>query len=100
MTIDWNVIAAAVTALGGIIVGFIAARGKRREDTQVLIDQIQEERDLYVTLLREERAAAEARMDKMWADKAASREYVAQLRAAIHKGSPPPPPAPPAGYIE
>lgn len=99
--VDWStVIIALIGAAGGAFVALVGARGKRRDDMQNLVDQIQEERNLYADLLREERAAGEARMDRMWADKAASREYVAQLRAHIHKGSPPPPPEAPVGYIE
>lgn len=101
LAVDWGmVLVASITAIGGIVVGVLTARGKRREDTQVLIDQIQEERDQYATLLREERAAGDARLDRMWTDKARSRQHVAELRAHIYRGDPPPPPAPPTGYIE
>jgi len=99
--LDWSaVLAAAITAVGGITVGFFAASGKRREDKQALIDQLQEERDQYAALLREERAAGDARLSRMWTDKAASRQHIAELRAHIYSGSPPPPPDPPRGYIE
>ena len=99
--VDWStVITATITGVIALAVGILTARGKRREDTQVLIDQIQEERNLYAQQLREEREAGEKRLDRMWADKAASRRHVAELRAAIYRGDPPPPPEPPVGYIE
>lgn len=98
---DWGtVLVALISATGGAVVALIAARGKRREDTQTLIDQLQEERKAYAEMLREERAVADARLDRMWADKAASRQHVADLRAHINRGDPPPPPTPPEGYIE
>lgn len=101
LEVDWStVITASITAVGGILVGVLTARGKRREDTQVLIDQLQEERATYVEQLREERAAGDARLSRMWTDKAAFRQHVAELRAHIYQGSPPPPPVPPPGYIE
>lgn len=99
--IEWGaVLNTLISAAGGAFGAFLLARGKRREDTQTLVDQLQEERVQYVGLLREEREMNERRLDRMWDDKAASRQHVAELRAHIFKGSPPPPPAPPAGYIE
>lgn len=116
---NWTpVITALLSLAAGVFGTLVASRNKRREDAatarkehradrQEFIDQIQEERNTYAQLLREEREDARAeraenaaRLDRMWGDKAASREYVANLRAHIHKGSPPPPPGPPAGYIE
>lgn len=99
--VNWGtVVTALIGASGGAFAALNRARGKRRDDMQVFIDQLQEERNQYAELLREERGAGEARMDRMWADKAASREYVAQLRAHIHRGDAPPPPGAPDGYIE
>ncbi len=123
LEIDWSIVLTAlIGAAGGAVVALIGARERRHETaktllaqqdrerrdraaqqeaaTQTLIDQIQEERDAYAQQLREERAAGDARLDKMWADKAASRQHVAQLRAHIYRGDPPPPPEPPVGYIE
>ncbi len=99
--IEWGaVIIAFISAAVSAVGAFLVARGKRREDTQTLVDQLQEERALYVGLLREEREMNERRLDRMWDDKAASRQHVAELRAHIYNELPPPPPAPPAGYIE
>ena len=99
--VDWStVLAAGITAVVALIVGWLGARGKRREDTQLLIDQLQEERNIYAKALGEEREAHNIRLDRMWTDKAMSRAYVAQLRTHIYQGNPPPPPAPPEGYIE
>ena len=78
-----------------------------RDAMQTLVDQLQEERTAQAEMLREERqlhredrAHTEAVLDRLYADKGLSRDYVAQLRAWIHAGKPPPPPAPPSGYIE
>ncbi|WP_449277986.1 hypothetical protein [Leucobacter sp. GX24907] len=99
--VDWGAtIQALITGVVGLTVGALTARGKRREDTQTLIDQLQEERSAYVEQLREERAAGDTRLDRMWVDKAASRQHVADLRSHINQGLGPPPPGPPAGYIE
>lgn len=99
--VDWGtVLTALLGASGGAFAALNRARGRRRDDMQAFIDQLQEERDQYADLLREERRADQVRMDRMWADKAASREYIAQLRAHIHRGDPPPPPGAPDGYIE
>lgn len=99
---------------GGAIMLFKKNSG---DDRQALIDQLQEERDVTQRQLREERqefakqlveerAAAQeerlaytARLDQMWADKAASREHVAALRDHIWSRQAPPPPDPPPGYI-
>lgn len=116
---NWTPIITAVLSLAAGVFGtLVASRNKRREDVdathkqhredrQAWFDQLQEERNTYAQQLREEREAnrierAEnaARIDRMYEDKAASREHVAQLRAHIHAGNPPPPPAPPKGYIE
>lgn len=110
-----------VSATGGFFVGWAALRNSRTssrsaleaeraelaEDRRSLIEQLQEERSVYVAQLSAERAelAAERqvwaeRFDRMWADKAASRQHVAALRAHIWSRGEPPPPDPPAGYQE
>lgn len=100
-----------VALLGGGVIGtlataFVNARRNKREDRDALIDQLQEERKSFVAELAKEREAFAAertellgRLDKMWADKAASREHVAALRDHIWQRKDPPPPDPPAGYI-
>ena len=119
---------AIITAVGGIVAGFIAGvaamrktaadeRTARDLERQAFIDQVQEERDAAHQLLhqereeyaaqlaaerkelREERTAYTSRLDTMWADKAASREHVAELRDHIWQRKDPPPPEPPPGYI-
>lgn len=101
LAIEWStVLVAVIGAAGGAFVALIGARAKRRDDTQLLIDQLQEERGTYFKQLREEREANDSRLDRLWTDKAASRQYIADLRSHINKGSPPPPPVPAPGYIE
>lgn len=107
---DW-IIPVIVAMLGGGGVGSLAtllitARRDKREDRDSLIDQLQEERKSFVEELGKERTAFAAertelltRLDKMWADKAASREHVNALRDHIWQRKDPPPPEPPAGYI-
>lgn len=99
--IEWGTVLVALIGLVGVVTAaLLTARGNHRTDMQAFIDQVQEERNTYAQQLREERAANSDRLDALWADKAMSREYVAQLRAHIHQGSPPPPPPAPDGYIE
>jgi hypothetical protein len=113
-----NVLIAAIAASGGFFAAYAALRKSQRDDRQLLIDQIQEERnwqaaerrkereEFAAELLKEreqiaaERAAAEIAADRYWSDKAKSREYVAMLRAHINNRQPPPPPHAPAGYLE
>lgn len=106
---DWlvNVIVAIIAVSGGYVTAWGASRRSHRDDRQMLIDQLQEERKTYVDQLGKERAeqAAERvaytrRLDAMWTDKAASREHVAALRDHIWQRKDPPPPDPPAGYIQ
>lgn len=107
---DW-IIPVIVALLSGGLLGTLATslvteRRNKREDRDSLIDQLQEERKSFVDQLIAERAQQNAdrvayteRLDKMWADKAASREHVAALRDHIWQRKDPPPPEPPAGYI-
>lgn len=97
---------AAIGAAGGAFAGWLAYRAKSREDTQQLIDQLQEERQMFVNQLSAERAqmaadrkSYEERVDRFWADKAASRNYVGSLLDHIWLRKEPPPPEPPPGYI-
>ena len=108
---------ALIGATGGWATAFIQGRSKAKDERQVLIDQIQEERNYQTEQRRLEREqfaaelaaereqlAAERRengerIDKFWADKAASREYVNRLQHHIWNRLDPPPPEPPAGYI-
>lgn len=105
----------------GVLVGFIgslighritASRNKSEAKKQkaelqlVLVDQLQEERDrLDRKLEAQEERHGEAveklnkRVTGFYADKHASRRYIASLENHINKGSPPPPPEPPIGYV-
>ncbi|WP_350347273.1 hypothetical protein ABIQ69_11590 [Agromyces sp. G08B096] len=116
---EWliTVVVAVIAAAGGWGSAFLQSRAKSRDDRQALIDQLQEERNyadeqrrlereaFSIELAKErEQIAAErveytTRLDRMWADKAASRAHVAQLNDHIWQRKPPPPPEPPAGYI-
>lgn len=111
------VVGAAIGAVGGITSAWTILRGKQRDDRQMLIDQLQEERNAereerrrereeFATQLAKEREeiAAERvehseRLDKMWADKSASRAYIGSLERHIWDKREPPPPTPPVGYI-
>jgi predicted house-cleaning noncanonical NTP pyrophosphatase (MazG superfamily) len=99
--VDWGtMLVAIISASGGVIVGWLTLRAKNKDDKQSLIDQLQEERNTYVSQLEKERADYMARIDRFWADKAYSREHVAELRDHIWQRNDPPPPKPPTGYIE
>lgn len=122
MTPEWLVplgaLVAALLAFAGGLVGHLITSKKNRSDLQqALIDQLQEERDRLDTKLeaQEERHAKDVnqlniRITGFYADKSASRNYIAALQAReaelvayIIRGDPPPPPgtspAPPEGYI-
>lgn len=110
-----------VLVFGGAMLGFIgslighnlAAQKQRAEAKKqkaelqlALVDQLQEERNRL-----DEKLAAQAKLhndelDKLnkritgfYADKHASRRYIASLERHIDLGLPPPPPKPPAGYV-
>lgn len=122
MTPEWLVplgaLVAALLAFAGGLVGHLITSKKNRSDLQqALIDQLQEERDRLDTKLeaQEERHAKDVnqlniRITGFYADKSASRNYIAALQAReaelvayIIRGDPPPPPgaspSPPEGYI-
>lgn len=69
---------------------------QRRLERQEFVDQLREERDAA----NERTDKVNTLLDRMWSDKAASREHVAALRAQIWAGGTPPPVDPPAGYLE
>lgn len=98
---EWVVAVAValISASGGWLSATFAARQAQAQATQALIDQIQEERTVAVKQADAERQMYSEKLDKMWADKAASREHVAALREHIWQRNDPPPPPPPAGYI-
>lgn len=122
MTPEWLVplgaLVAALLAFAGGLVGHLITSKKNRSDLQqALIDQLQEERDRLDKKLeaQEERHAKDVnqlniRITGFYADKSASRKYIAALQAReaellahIIRGDPPPPvgesPTPPEGYI-
>lgn len=113
----WVFLGVLATASATWGAAYFTLRAKAQEDKQALIDQLQEERneernerrrerEEFAAQLAAERAeiAAERavnseRIDRFWADKAASRTYVAQLEHHIWAQKEPPPPTPPDGYI-
>lgn len=122
MTPEWLVplgaLVAALLAFAGGLVGHLITSKKNRSDLQqALIDQLQEERDRLDKKLeaQEERHANDVnklniRINGFYADKSASRNYIAALQAReaelmahILLGNPPPPPGaspiPPDGYV-
>lgn len=87
---------AAVLLGGGGVVGLVSAwlvyKAKSRDDTQVLIDQLQEERSEMRAQLDKERAHNEQRLDRLYEDRDDDRTYIAVLQEHIRLGNPPPPP--------
>lgn len=86
-----SVATSAATAIGAFLLG----ASRRKHD---MIDQLQEERDIRAKQI----ADLEAKIDAFYAfyaDKHASRLYVAALLDHIWQRQQPPPPDPPAGYI-
>lgn len=118
-------IVAAVTGLIGALVGHRIAGKRAATEWQAmmatvqkdLVDQLQEERNhLDQKLVEQQRIhnekseRQEARhsddVDKLnrritgfYADKHASRRYIAALEDHINQRNPPPPPEPPPGYV-
>ena len=95
-----------VAALGAIASGGVGALSawlvfwaKSKDDKQELINQLQEERDRADDRADKDRTAAMEQIDKLWHDKAASREYVRRLLDHIWQRKDPPPPEVPDGYI-
>ncbi|ABY23103.1 hypothetical protein RSal33209_1366 [Renibacterium salmoninarum ATCC 33209] len=86
------VIATAVPAMLTSYVAFLAGLSRNRHS---MIDQLQEERTLQEAQITD----LEHRIDAFYADKHASRIYVAALLDHIWQRKEPPPPDPPAGYI-
>lgn len=73
-----------------------AEDAQRHLERQAFIEQLQEERDVSSAKVE----VFSDKIDAMWRDKSASREYVAALRRQIWNGDKPPPIDPPAAYIE
>lgn len=73
-----------------------AEDAQRHLERQAFIEQLQEERNASNAKVQE----FSDKVDMMWRDKSASREYVAALRRQIWNGDEPPPIDPPAAYIE
>lgn len=99
-----------VLVLAGAILGFIGsifghqinakkqkaeAKKQKAEMQLALFDQLQEERDRLDSKIDK----LNTRITAFYADKHASRRYIASLERHIDQGLPPPPPAPPAGYV-
>lgn len=96
-SVDWgNLLTALISAGAGVVGAMFVFRAKQKEDKHLLIDQLQEERNL----LRDQLAAQRIEDEKRFHDKALSRQHVADLRRQINTGTPPPPVPPPPGYIE
>lgn len=108
------IIGAAIPSLISGAVGVrIGTRTDRREmlaaakaDSHQMIDQLQEERNQVEAKLGKEIEAGaakvehlEKRIDVFYADKYATRLYVASLIDHIWQRQQPPPPDPPPGYI-
>lgn len=71
------------------------ARTEARTEAHAMIDQLQEEKlERQTEVIR-----LETRINEFYADKHASRIYVASLLDHIWQRKQPPPPDPPAGYI-
>lgn len=97
VSVDWgNLLTALISAAAGVAGAMFVFMAKQKEDKELLIDQLQEERNL----LRDQLAAQRIEDDKRFRDKALSRQHVADLRRQINTGAPPPPVLPPPGYIE
>lgn len=93
------IIVAVVAASGGVLGAWAVFAKSARDDRQLLIDQLQEERNATESRAAQDRAAFTAQVDRLWTDKAASREHVNALRDHIWQRKPPPPPEPGEGYI-
>lgn len=83
----------------GALSAWLVFRAKSKDDKQTLIDQLQEERDRADDRAHEQLGEFSRQMDRMWADKAASRQHVGALVDHIWQRKEPPPPPAPAGYI-
>ena len=112
-----SIIVAVIAATGGWATAIWQSRSKAKDDRQALIDQLQEERNHSDEQRRLEREAfssqlaaeresfaaqltsERAEIQRMYMDKAASRDFVAALKDHIWQRKDPPPPEPPAGYI-
>lgn len=97
------IISAVISGTAGSSVGIIGAwlvfKAKTRDDKQELINQLQEERNRLDEQAAADRAEFAKQMDRMWKDKAASRQYVGSLVDHIWQRKEPPPPLAPDGYI-
>ncbi|MGB3414032.1 MAG: hypothetical protein WBA28_04890 [Microbacteriaceae bacterium] len=91
--------AAIIGAIGGWLSTLLTMRGKAKDQQLLLINELQEERNTWKEALDKERAMYSSKLDRMWADKSASRDHVAALRDHIWQRKPPPPPVAPDHYI-
>lgn len=106
---EWTALLLTALGSGGVgalISALLTRRTAADADRQALIDQLQEELKADLAELAAERDEIKAEreqyqrnLDRLWTDKAASREHVAALRDHIWQRKDPPPPDPPDGYI-
>jgi len=111
VTPEWFIpivtLACAVLAFLGGLVGHLITSRKNKADIQsALVDQLQEERDRLDKKLEDQQERHDKQVEQLniritgfYADKSASRRYIASLESHIFQGSPPPPPNPPEGYV-
>ena len=85
----------ALGVIGSLIGQRMAAKKHKAELQLTLVDQLQEERDRLDGKIDK----LNTRITGFYADKHASRRYIASLEEHINQRLPPPPPEPPAGYV-
>jgi len=81
--------------IGSLIANRITAKKHKVELQLALVDQLQEERDRLDGKIDK----LNTRVTGFYADKHASRRYIASLEDHINQRNPPPPPEPPPGYV-
>lgn len=91
--------AALLGAVGGTVATFFTQKSKSRDQLLAFIETIKDDRQTYVEQLEKERAMYSSKLDRLWRDKRASRNHVAQLEDHIWQRKPPPPPPPPEDYV-
>lgn len=87
-----QVLTPIVTIVVGVSGSWVLLRTKGRDAQQMLIDQVQEERDVYHRALVAERDRNEARLDRLYAEKQDDRDHINELKDHIWQRREPPPP--------